>query len=36
MMNKNMKKSRILTAMTRVLSDVGEAIYYSNEYLRMR
>lgn len=36
MMNKNMKKSRVFTAMFRVLSDVGEAIYYSNEYLRKR
>ena len=35
-MNQNHKKSRIFIAMTRVLSDVGEAIYYSNEYLRMR
>lgn len=30
------KKPRIFTAMSRVLSDVGEAIYYSNNYLRMR
>ena len=30
------KKPRIFTAMSRVLGDVGEAIYYSNNYLRMR
>lgn len=35
-MKNNSKKLRILTAMSRVLSDVGEAIYYSNNYLRMR
>ena len=35
-MKNNSKKFRILTAMSRVLGDVGEAIYYSNNYLRMR
>jgi len=35
MMNQN-KKKNVFSAVARVLSNVGEAIYYSNDYLRMR
>ena len=38
-MNKNTNKNfalNILSACCRVASNVGEAIYYSNDYMRMR